>query len=483
VRENWSKRTAGQEPAAGRPEVARLRAALEGERQHSRALEREVEALRASWSWRLSAPLRALGRLLPAAARAAVIRSAGAGPAAGSEERRDEAVLPWSQPGESAAPRVLFLAHDTHRAGAQLLLLRLMRWLRQHSNIAPLVLAKDDGELLTDYQALAPVVFWPPQEQPDERRRLAAALRAANVALVYSNTLANGDVLAGLAPLGCPVLCHVHELGHWLRTRIEATDLAAVVAATQRYVAVSQAVSDWLQRELGVPATAIARIPGFASSPALSEAQRSARRRQVRDRLGIPGKSFVLGGCGTMDWRKAPELFVALARAVDRASPDAHLHAVWVGGADTGPQWEALRYDAERAGLGTRVHWVGNQPEVTDFYAAFDAFALTSREDPFPLVMLEAAAMRLPIVAFRDAGGSVEFVGDDAGAMVPYLDLAAMADAVRRLIEDPEGRRRLGAAAEARFLAGYEMEVVAPRILALMAEVAGAPLAVPRGPL
>ena len=60
-------------------------------------------------------------------------------------------------------------------------------------------------------------------------------------------------------------------------------------------------------------------------------------------------------------------------------------------------------HDAKRLGLGDRIKFVGPLEQPAQLFAAMDVFALTSREDPFPLVMLEAAAAGIPFVCFAEA--------------------------------------------------------------------------------
>jgi glycosyltransferase involved in cell wall biosynthesis len=80
-----------------------------------------------------------------------------------------------------------------------------------------------------------------------------------------------------------------------------------------------------------------------------------------------------------------------------------------------------------------------------DYMAAADVFVLTSREDPYPLVCLEAAALEKPIVCFEGGGGTPEFVEADCGFVVPYLDIIGMADRVISLLDSPDCRDNLGA--------------------------------------
>jgi glycosyltransferase involved in cell wall biosynthesis len=93
-----------------------------------------------------------------------------------------------------------------------------------------------------------------------------------------------------------------------------------------------------------------------------------------------------------------------------------------------------------------------------------DVLALTSREDPFPLVMLEAGSHGVPTVCFADSGGGPEFVGMDAGLSSPYLDISMFAANLMRLHHEPHLCKRLGAAASAKVRSKYVVEVQAPKL-------------------
>ena len=70
------------------------------------------------------------------------------------------------------------------------------------------------------------------------------------------------------------------------------------------------------------------------------------------------------------------------------------------------------------------------------FFSAADAFVLTSREDPFPTVVLEAMSVGVPVVAFAESGGIPEFLTEHScGHVVPYCDPAAVADKLKTIFE------------------------------------------------
>lgn len=107
-------------------------------------------------------------------------------------------------------------------------------------------------------------------------------------------------------------------------------------------------------------------------------------------------------------------------------------------------------------------HFVPAMSNPEAYFTTFDIFALTSREDLFPLAMLEAAAAGLPIICFAYSGNAPELVEDDAGLVVSYLDVRAMAKACIELLSDESRRRKLGESAKAKVEALYSLNIHGP---------------------
>ena len=142
-------------------------------------------------------------------------------------------------------------------------------------------------------------------------------------------------------------------------------------------------------------------------------------RIAIRRQKQLPEEGFIIFGCGTTDWRKGPDLFIGVADQAKRLGlKDAYFF--WIG-SDTG-ELEELEAKVRKLGLEDRVFFLGEAQDARSYFAAGDVFLLTSREDPFPLVCLEAADCGLPIVCFDKAGGMPDFVQDDAGYVVPFED-------------------------------------------------------------
>ena len=108
-----------------------------------------------------------------------------------------------------------------------------------------------------------------------------------------------------------------------------------------------------------------------------------------------------------------------------------------------------------------------------DYFALFDVSVSLSREDPFPLVVLEAASMGKPTVCFDRAGGAKEFVEEDCGYVVPYLDIQAMSSKVVDLLKSVELRQRLGRNALNKVRARCDVQVGGPQLLAVIENFVG----------
>ncbi len=378
---------------------------------------------------------------------------------------------------------LLLIGHDANRAGAQLVLLQLMRLLKQQSTVQMRLLLGAGGPLLADYEALAPVTIWPAddphiinpvadkvlaklgrweqarQHKADRRQQaINQALAVNEVDVVLVNTVSSSYWFGQLAlPDGVRVITFVHELAMSVKMYADADALANLFRRTDHVLAVSEATATYYVDNHGVGRDKITLFT-LIDTPALQQNIALAQQQPSPfPALGIPENAVIIGGCGNAEWRKGNDLFVTLATLVTArnttipaggepqnfAALHIPIHFVWVG-MPPGPYRDDLWLDVQKAGLTNRVHFVEPTPDVLRYSTRFSVFALTSREDPYPLVVLEAGLSAVPVVCFAGAGGSPELVETDGGVVVPYLELAAMTGAILTLAADPTRRETLG---------------------------------------
>ncbi|MBA3589299.1 glycosyltransferase family 4 protein [Methylibium sp.] len=389
--------------------------------------------------------------------------------------------------------RVLFVCHSASRNGATILLLQLIRWLKPQGEWEIHVLIHGDGALAEDFAAVATTTIWrDPSTALDALfRRKGEALRtfvehavgrtqlpARRFDLIYANTVAVLPSVRLLARKGCPILWHVHELEYAIRMLSSETEWRAVVGAATRFVAVSQAVKRMLHDTFGVPARSIDVAAGFSPLRAVPPDERRRRRSQVLTRLGWPEDAFVVGGCGIPGWRKGTDLFLQIAKKVVDGADLRDFRFLWVGGVQGSREWLEFQHDLRKLNLQGRVQLVADSSEVADHYCSMSAFALTSREDPFPLVALEAAEYHVPVLCFDGAGGTMDFVAHDAGISVPYLDIERFASELIDLHDHADRCERLTQVAYQKVHATYCVEVQGPKIVETMRACVADPPAV-----
>jgi phosphatidyl-myo-inositol dimannoside synthase len=221
-------------------------------------------------------------------------------------------------------------------------------------------------------------------------------------------------------------------------------------------------------RAVGHPLPALVIPPGVDADrfrPAATDAEREA----ARQRFGIPSDGPLVLGVSRLVPRKG---FDVLIDAVARLDP-----AVTLALAGAGRDTNRLARRARRRGLGGRFHLLGRVPDddLGAVYAAADVFAMLCRErwggleaEGFGIVFLEAAACGVPAVAGR-SGGSEEALSDgETGFVVDPRHPAAAADALARLLADPDLRAAMGAAARRRAVESFSYDALAARLLPLV---------------
>lgn len=351
--------------------------------------------------------------------------------------------------------RILFISHEATRTGAPILLLSLARLLVKKGCTIDFLL-KYDGPLEHEFRTIGDtrIIHKFPSSYIDEgvkrvrnkltRKRIKGDLDKYQ--FILSNTITNGD-LHDLLEGQENVFTYVHELQYTITSCVPEWKMKNVLAHTHMFIAPSKAVKDCLQLEHGIDAGRIVQLPYFIPD---HYPHKTAYRAAMRKKLGISADSFVVGGMGVMGWRKGSDIFLQVARKLMQAGTD--IRFIWCGGDPKSADWLAMSHDIKHMGLENSILLIPSTSEALQVMAAFDVFFLSSREDPYPLVVLEAGMMELPLVCYRGSGGAPEFVENDCGRIVDYLDIEATASALKELRGDQEIYRALSGNARKKYL-------------------------------
>ncbi|MEJ2484041.1 MAG: glycosyltransferase family 4 protein [Gemmatimonadota bacterium] len=261
-------------------------------------------------------------------------------------------------------------------------------------------------------------VILPPRAYREEARAVRAAIVDAGATILHSHGYRT-DVVGSFARRGtdCRFVSTAHGFtgGGW-KNRLYERLQARAWRHGEAVIAVSEPLVRAI-RERGVDRSKIRLIPNAwrRSVPAMT-------REEARSRLGIPAEAKVAGWTGRLSAEKGPDVALeALARTADE---EIQLHFVGEGRMRTERQARA-----EAEGLGHRVRGHGAIDHAADFFPAFDLFLLSSRTEGTPMVLFEAMAAEIPIVA-TSVGGVPDVLTGSVALLVPPGEPGALARAL-----------------------------------------------------
>jgi len=244
--------------------------------------------------------------------------------------------------------------------------------------------------------------------------------------------------------LGIPTVTTVHGFigGDWKNRLYEWVQRRAY-RSFEAVIAVSRPLRDRLVLD-GVPANRIHVIQN-----GWQESAPPFDRATARHVLGVSAEGFRVGWVGRLSSEKGPDVLLeALVHLTDLP-----LSVSMVG---NGRERQSLRARVQRLGIERHVHWHGLVPDMAPRFAAFDVLVLSSRTEGTPIVLFEAMAAGVPIVA-ACVGGVPDVVSPGEALLVPPEDPVALAAAIRAVYRNPAEARTRAARARERLFADFSV--------------------------
>ncbi len=358
---------------------------------------------------------------------------------------------------------VVVLAHDAHPHGAQYLSLNLARELCR-MNVPVEVLLLGPGRLHEKFQEAATTTFVDQTVASDaELAAVAAGIRRRGCRLAIANTAVSGRMAEFLAKQGIEVISLVHELPGVIEQYGLQDNLRRIAESSSSVVFAAEVVREGFERYARLPASkAVIRPQGlYKRNRVRSDRQRTSARIALRQDLGLPSDARIVLCVGYADLRKGIDLFVEIGNQVMARDP--HVHFVWLGHHDAGIE-ARIRASVAASPCADRFVFPGRRDDTDIFYAGADLYALTSREDPYPSVVLESMDAGVPVIGFEGAGGLDDIIRR-YGRLVP--DAAAFAQACLDLLDDESDRQAMGLAARDYIEANYAFRSYVADLLAM----------------
>lgn len=392
---------------------------------------------------------------------------------------------------------ILYIASRKDIAGGEIYLLDVFRHL-DAARFKPIVVVPGEGAFSkklaslgidyfvseANYGWLRPPVPWYQflEGLPGRVRRLAREMTSRSIDLVHtnSNQILEGALAARLLGTHHVHVVHIPYQEHlpvFERFPLAPASFAQLMGdLSTRMVAVAEPVA--LSISPPVPREKIRVIHNGLDLEAYAGA-RDRADGTVRAELGIPAHAPLVAGVGRLHPDKGFEHFVEAAGIVIESVPDAHFV---IAGAGDSPDYEkTLRKRIDALDLAGRIHLTGFRTDVPRILAECDIFALTSRSEGGPYVLIEAMACGCACVASR-CGGFVEYVirHGQSGYLTDYGDAAGLASHLIELLGDAELRKRFVESANAVVFSGeFEARNSVAKLMAVYDEALALPTPLP----
>jgi glycosyltransferase involved in cell wall biosynthesis len=392
----------------------------------------------------------------------------------------------------SKRPRLLFISHDASRTGAPLVLLEIIKWLKINVDWDLNILLGGNGPLSGEF-AKHGRIFTRENMYISERKktrkrtaihklfaRLGLKLPNQNITerdrklnippvdLIYSNTVANGELLDAVKTLDAPIISHIHEM-NFLTESFGEENWDLVRHHTKQFIAVSHAVKRDLQCR-GIHMDDICVIhPAFCARPTTPLI---ATTNSLYETLNIPKDSDILVGCGTNYWQKGVDHFINITSLLKYRYGRNNIRSLWIGGDQSGNDYCRLLFEIKSQNLQDTFTFIPHVHNPLDYINLAKVFCMTSREDSFPLVNLEAGYLRKPVVCFRQSGGTIEFLNHNSNLAAEYADCDEFARKVNSLLDNPSECEQIGSWAHNKVATNYTNDLqgrsIKEKILSLL---------------
>lgn len=360
--------------------------------------------------------------------------------------------------------RIVQVVQSLDVGGQERLLVRMAEALHELGHRIEVVTLSPGGALRADLEKTVRVheVVKKPGLDPSlygQLYRLFVKLRPDVVHMHNAVPLIYGAPPARLARVRCVI--HTKH-GHIPYSRAALTLAQVAGRLCHHFVAVSEDTAGTARR---YERPSRARLSVIENGIPLARFSHDANaRRAIRSELGISGDAKVVGSVGRLVMEKDyPLLVAAMGPLLGEKT-----RLVLVGEGEKRAEIEAAIARLEPAKRGF-VTMMGARRDIPSLLSAYDLFALSSNAEGLPLVIPEAMASGLPVVA-TSVGGIPSIVPADTGALVPSGDVTALRTALARYLDDDVLRAGAASAARKYALGRFAEERMLDRYLALYGE-------------
>jgi glycosyltransferase involved in cell wall biosynthesis len=342
--------------------------------------------------------------------------------------------------------RVAHIIKVVRAAGAERHLLTLLSGLRGQGIDAHLIVLVEPANDMQSYVDDAKALGIPVERIPIQRhfdapllQRLRNHLRTLQPDVVHTHLL-HADLYGIPAArwAGVPIVVSSRHNDNSFRRRFPIRQMNQLLwRMADAGIGISDAISRFSVEVEGAPVEKIHRI--YYGLEAAKPLDRASARAAITSELSLPDDVVLVGMVCRLIEQKGVSDGLRAFSLTAKHHPSAHLLI-----AGEGPLRTALESEASELGIQNRVHFLGWRGDIPALMAALDIFLMPSLWEGFGLVLLEAMAQTVSVIATRVSAIPEIVINDETGLLVPARDVEALAAALENLLADKPLRQYMG---------------------------------------
>jgi len=332
---------------------------------------------------------------------------------------------------------IIFASHEASRSGAPLIILEVAKYFRDHKNVIPIQLICDGGELLNEFETVGPTYllkyYFNAALLKEEMTHLMHLLNEmTSIKKAYINSEGAGKLLAFIKKSGVETaISLIHEMGHyydknaWTHINKHA-DKIIFPAEMVKQKAIENTKFD--PHKLQVLGQGLLKTE-------LLQADKAKARKWLRNQLKVEANAILILSCGILIQRKGIDIFILSAISfLNQYKGKIPVYFIWLGEESEHYPLDWNLSDIEVSGYQEQIKLIGNRKDTIPYFVGSDVFYMCSRGDPYPCVVHEAVAAKLPLIIFNKATGFDKKTLQQFGEVVDYCDLPMVVQALNQML-------------------------------------------------
>lgn len=343
-------------------------------------------------------------------------------------------------------PLVICVSHNASRTGAPLIIYHISKRLKENFDCSVINILCEGGDLVSDFATIGPThvlqLWTKPNELHHEMFLILDSLKEFQVYGAIVNSAESRRTLEFFYSKGIPTISLVHEVADYYKDN----EWHLIDKYSNTIVFPSEYVhKKAFEKNNLINSNIFIKGQGLFKEE-LKDVDKTLAKKELCEKLNIDEDTIIVLSCGNPIARKGIDFFVptAISTINQAKSQDLNIMFLWLGWNKSNEHFEWAFRDIATAEHSENIRFMGEVEDTSLYFGGSDIFFMCSKGDPFPCVVHEAMAARMPVIGFQGAGGFFEALDDDSGIIVDYGDISQITSEIINLAKDSDRIKEMG---------------------------------------